>query len=105
MADDNVITDWPAYFARINSERGTKPPCLGADHSEQFVGEARPFVVYIRDPVTADLEYADVSGFDEAREIYQANQGPEMWLFWSTGSAPWHCPALPKMKQKGRRAQ
>jgi hypothetical protein len=106
MSDQNIPTDWKDYFAKLKAahiaEHGRELLSNIADFSPQFVGPARPFVVYMKDKLTGDLDYADVESFDEAREIYQDNGGPEMWFFWSTGSAPWHCPALPKVKQQGK---
>jgi hypothetical protein len=96
MADHNVITDWPAYFAKL----GPLPPHTGPTHSDPLPGPPSPFVVFMNDPKSGDLGYEAVASFDEARDVYEANGGPEMWFFWSPGAQPWHCPTRPRVKSK-----
>jgi hypothetical protein len=58
----------------------------------------------------SDLEVVRVEDpmelFTRAQEVYEANGGPEMWIFSHVGGPPWHVnarPPPPKNQQKRRK--
>ncbi len=101
MSDQNIPTDWAAYFAALGPGRPYNPP-----PSQMFSGEPRPWIVFMKEPKFGDLETIQVldgeSGFEVAKEAYEANEGPEMWLYYNLHSAPWHINPLPKVKKRGK---
>jgi hypothetical protein len=100
--DQHVVTDWKAYFASLPPGR----PVTYPDRTPMFEGPYRPSVVFVKGPL-GDLEVVRFEPDEEnllerAKEVWEANDGPEMWVFINSGGPPWHCPARPKPKKKGR---
>lgn len=100
MSDQHVVTDWKAYFASLPDRPYERPP-----FAPMYPGEPRPRVVYVRN-AHFDLESVDAPEgenlFDFAQEIYEANGGPEMWIFSHTGGSPWRVEKRPTVKKRGR---
>jgi hypothetical protein len=100
MADNNVVTDWAAHFASLPSrphsyEPGIKPVYMGAPRCSVHFSKGHPH---------HDIETVDDVRPEEllqrAKDIFEVNAGPEMWVFSHAGSPPWHVPARPKAKRK-----
>lgn len=99
MSDQNVVTDWRAYFDSL-------PPGTPMDMSK-YPKLVQPRIV-IEIPEECPMTYVDVQSdqmFDRALELWEANGRPRMWMFYGVGEAPWTCEAAPQPKaQKGRKA-
>ena len=93
MTDQNIVTDWPAYFAAL----GPGLPCVVPAVSPQFPGLPNPHIVMMRNRRTGDLETVRVEDhnilLDLAKEIYQDNiqKWPcmEIWVFSHIAGYPW----------------
>lgn len=101
MSDQHVVSDWRVYFAEYMARWA---PYTGPA-TVPYVGWGTFRLVWVH-PVTADLETVELAGeenpFVRAQEVWEANEGPEMWLFGNPGGPPWHVDAKPRVKKKGR---
>lgn len=101
--DQHVVTDWKAYFASL----GPGSPLVHPPVTQAFPDGFRPCITYVKGPlgdldvVMTGLEEGNI--LDRAKEVYEANGGPEMWLFINIGGSPWHVDARPLPKGKRRR--
>ena len=101
MSDQNTITDWKAYFGAMVPRKVYAGPNI----TPMFQGAPNPYIVYAKTgALPGDLETVQLqdgeSPFEVAKDIYEANEGPEMWLFSHPSEQPWRCPALPKVKKR-----
>ncbi len=104
MSDQHVVTDWRAYFDSLGP--GTPSP-LSRDVAEMYAGPVACSVTYVGP--RGDLEARDMpegsSLLDWARDVWEANGRPEMWVFISRGGPPWHVEPQPRPQpRKGARA-
>lgn len=104
MSDQHVVSDWKAYFERLGP--GTPSP-LSRDHQTMYAGEPHYSVTFVLP--NGDLDSRDMplgeNLLEWARETWEANARPEMWVFINRAGPPWHVPAQPAAKpQKGRKA-
>jgi hypothetical protein len=104
MSDQHVVTDWKAYFASLGP--GTPSPSWSA-FTPMYAGEPHCSVTFALP--SGDLDSRDMPAGENllewAREVWEANGRPEMWVFLTRGGPPWHVPAQPAAKpQKGRRS-
>lgn len=102
--DQHVVTDWKAYFESLGPGRPYDPP-----PAVPYAGEPKCSITYVCSPLS-DLEVVRVEDpmelFTRAQEVYEANGGPEMWIFSHVGGPPWHVsarPPPPKNQQKRRK--
>lgn len=84
MSDQNIITDWKAYFAAMGPMDYTRyTPAM----TPMYVGLSLS-IVFLQGPFS-DVERIvpvdEDSILDVAKEVYEANGGPEMWVFISAG--------------------
>jgi hypothetical protein len=101
MTDQNHIEDWDAYFKAL----GPRDPFTGPPITPMFVGTAMS-VVFVRGiDLERVVQFDEDSFLDGAKEVWEANGMPEMWLFISSGGPPWHVDAAPKtVNKKGRKS-
>lgn len=103
VSDQNIITDWKAYFEALGP--GTPSP-LSRDRRPMFEGPERCHLVFSRG---LDLDARDMPEGREllewSREVWEVEGKPEMWVFINRAGPPWHVPAQPQAKpQKGWKA-
>lgn len=97
MSDQNIIKDWKAYFAAMGPMDYTRyTPAM----TPMYDGVSMS-IVFIKG---FDLEHIALDEMDSildvAKEAYDSNGGPEMWVFITIGGPPWHAPAVPKTVNK-----
>lgn len=97
MSDQNVISDWSAYFANLRAKHKASGKVDSfPDMTPSFAGSPRSWVTIMRDVKTGVLESFRLDESDEfeaAKAIYESNGKPRLWLFWDLSSAPWRCEA------------
>ena len=103
MSDQNVVTDWKAYFAALGPGRPMSPEQLEA------MRDKNPTVHLIVDDnpggLMNDIDLSFEDCFAEAQSIWEAKGKPAMWLQLGRGTAPWFVNAVvsaPVKKGRGR---
>lgn len=104
MSDQHVVTDWKAYFESLGP--GILSP-LSRDVAVMYAGEPHSSVTFALP--SGDLDSRNMPAranlLEWAREVWEANGRPEMWVFINRSGPPWHVPAQPQARpQKGRKA-
>ena len=100
MSDQNIPSDWKEYFARFGPWAPyTGPATVPYERWGTFRLVWQPHGKV--DLETLELT-AEENPFERAKEVWEANEGPEMWLFGNPGGPPWRCPARAQVKKKGR---
>lgn len=104
MSDQNVVTDWQAYFKALGP--GTPSP-LSRDFAEMYAGQVACSVTFTLP--SGDLDAQDMPDgaqvLEWAHEVWALNGRPEMWVFINRAGPPWHVPAQPSAQsRKGRKA-
>lgn len=103
MSDQHVIEDFRAYFAALGP--GVRSP-LSRNFQPMFSGEEHCSVTFVLP--SGDLDSRDMpaseSLLDWARELWEANGRPEMWVFVNRSGPPWHVPPQPRAQPRRGRA-
>lgn len=101
MSDQNIITDWKAYFEALGP--GTPSP-LSRDRQPLFDGPLACHVVLSQKDALSSHDCPDDASFlDWARDLWEAEGRPELWAFINRSGPPWHVPAQPAAKPQNRK--
>lgn len=98
MSDQNIVTDWAAYFESL----GPRNPFTGPPITPMFAGAVSLSIMWVKG---LDLErhtslLMEDNLLDEAKALYEAHGCPEMWVFINASGPPWHVVSRPKAVNK-----
>lgn len=100
MSDQNVITDYRAYFASLGPGTPFSPEQLEAMRDKN----SRVRLI-LNDKVGSllnQVELSDADCLDEALELWTNAGKPQAWLQLGLGTAPWFCNAVSSLLSKSK---
>ena len=99
MSDQNIVTDWKGFFA-------TMPPGKPYDTTQHPPSTACSIVFGSESPLSYVYLVEGGDLLDRARDEWESNGGPQMWVTAGIGSAPWYIAARPSpVNTKGKKGK
>lgn len=96
MADEHVVTDWRLFLSSL-------PDVPLYDTSQHPVNPTCTIVWGLDSPLSYLHDVDGMELLDRAKDVWEANGHPQMWVTSGIGTAPWYVAATVTTKvRKGK---